>query len=371
MDNEKQVLDSLKNFQVKDWIRWLKNNLENLICEPAISLGDVSTDVKLTWIKNRFEANGFSTRSLGKAVVALINEYSATTAYAEDLYYLINFAGLLKPEEHADELSIIFSSNLLIEKVFHGKNLHMVLLNALINFVNIPDFTYYFDSKINNPDSIYWQLGLKYYYRKRATAEYFSFVFKIIKSLEGQNKEKHAEGIVHSFNEMTFYKKNYNELYNWWVETSSVIRSRYPSLFEELSKSLLMWLNEGNNLVKKNDKLFKLKHYTQGVFEPDVKSLDNFLSHLDYDDLVTSDSYGDNITVIGPYILATGFNQWNVLKLGKAKMTQNKYSQEVRYDGQTADIFRTAAQISYINKKPSADDRKAFKKELSTKSLVN
>lgn len=256
------TIQKLENYSIQDWIEWIENEIYEIPNELTLPLIDVTLDEKLIVVYKKFVANPQSRKKLITASVSLILQLAFNKSSPKGLYYLILFIGYCKPEAFAAQLELLLKKEVLNKFVFNNVNLNHLLLNELINFISIENFTDYFLYSVTNGKDVNIKIiGLKYYCRSQSEEKYFMYLesltvseIKNTKSLDLLSSE-----IVESFAEFCYIRKSYCSLHKW-IETF-VPKLRFDSIkfYDSLCNNILYWLNDENLIIKEEKNICALK----------------------------------------------------------------------------------------------------------------
>ena len=277
-------IKTLSGFTTEEWIAWIEASFDENQPEPRLPLGDIDVASTLIWIRNQFSKRQYSLEAFSDSVIALISQYSERRGPGDRLYSLIQFVSVLKPEKHARLLQQIVVRGVISDVYYLKINLNTLLLSSLINFVNTGDLTRHF-SLADLQDPFKMVLGLKYYSVKKSISEYFEYVNDFIKiSSTHESGTQLTKGLILSFNEMTYYVSNYNELFEWWVANDEHVEVQYPAIHKLITEEFLIWLNDNNKSIKENQDALRLKQYIEArskrnsyiFFKNFIKAAKNF-----------------------------------------------------------------------------------------------
>lgn len=363
----KNNIKRLSYFDSNNWIDWILKIYKNEFVNPTFEFGDIDFDLKLLYIKNILENNKISTDKFAQAVISLLNEYCMKPNEEQFLYNLIQFLGALKPEKHASFLEIIFTNEVLKNKFYSKKNLHHVLLNSLIYFKNIDDLSGYFENALFEQDVVTCIIGLKYYLINKNSNYYFEYLINVLNVLEKYFEDKILiPQVVLSIIEMVYLKKNYQELYNWWVSYEKEFSQLNTSFQKMILREILTWLNKNNPLIE-NEHMYKLMLLLMPSCSFEYISISEYFKSITPISRFQKEFQRKLLLPIGQFFSKSGINPYEHIYQGKSKGINRanmiffkKHSFEIN------NVVKMA--IRLIPEKLTKNERIELSKELMRKS---
>lgn len=276
------AIQSFATFSAPQWIEWIRNEVEGKKNDVLYVNQDQPLDDKLANIYSRLQQAGYTTKDLTVAAISLIGEFSRDQQYrkpgfrnekiSEAIYCLLLFVGSAARESQVVELERLLKSGALTGLYFDLISLEHILLNEILNFSAISNYHDYFYEKANNytdPHTCF--IGLKYFYTKQSSTEYFRYLEKLIGSSSSFRVDTNdmAKAIVESLSDFAYHTKDYSVTWYWIAEYWQEIKYINAELFTCLNKAMLEWLKPGNHVItqQKNEFAISIMKFIQNIEE--------------------------------------------------------------------------------------------------------
>ena len=363
MENEYQNIEKLAKYEFQDWIIWLKALFNYEAPNPNFVFGELPLDRKVIWIKNLLEEQGHSTEILSKAVFALFFEYVDNKNNPESVYFLIQLLAIFKNQEYAPQLELIFIKDKLQGVSYKEINLNMVLLNCLISFSSINDLTGYFNQSLDEQHpELFYLLGLKYFYKTQHSKMYFNYLDDVVeKYVVNDNTSIIAAGIVNNLNEVSFNKKNNNEIFNWWINNADKIKQINPKFHKNIASEFSKWLHNKNKTVAKDSNLLRLKMYNDSILMENVSFFPKYIIGISERKSESFQDFENDLKVTGAYIKDINFDPWErAIILDSSPSNEPEGKEAIAYKK----ICLASARYHSIKARLSKEDRSKIKHEL-------